>query len=91
MAITVLALLGQSDRAIHIGDAHERHERHHLFVVDERVLGARFPEEELCSLGNLNSGVAPENGRVLANQVFVDVRGAIGSFLKRGLGQRVDL
>ena len=55
MAVAVLALLGQGDRAIDVGDADERDERHHLLVVDERVLGAGFAEEELRSLGDLDA------------------------------------
>ena len=55
MAVAVLALLGQRDRAIDVGHAHERDERHHLLVIDERVLGAGLAEQELRPLGNLHA------------------------------------
>ena len=47
MTEAVLALLRQGDRPIDVGDAHERDERHHLLVVDKRMLGAGLAEEEL--------------------------------------------
>ena len=41
VAEAVLALLGQGDGPIHVRDPDERDERHHLLLLDERMLGAR--------------------------------------------------
>ena len=57
VAEPVLALLGQGDRALDVGDPDERDERHHLLVVDERVLGAGLGEQELRPCGHLHAGM----------------------------------
>ena len=55
VAEAVLALLGQRDRPVDVRDADERDERHHLLVLDERMLGAGLAEEELRARGDLDA------------------------------------
>ena len=87
----VLALLGQGDGSVDVRDADERDERHHLLVLDERVLGAGLGEEELGPLGDLDPGVLAQDGRVLADQVLVDVQRPVVPLLEGGLRQGIDL
>ncbi len=43
--------------SIDIRDTHERHERHHLFLIDKRMLGAGLAEEDLRPAGTVDAGV----------------------------------
>ena len=45
------------------------------------MLGAGFAEEELRPLGNLDARVPAQHGRVLADQVLVDVQRAVVALL----------
>src|SRR5207249_10406304 len=53
LAVTVLGLLGQGDRAIDVRHPDERDERHHLLMIDERMVGAGLAVEDLRPDGDL--------------------------------------
>ena len=55
VAVIVLGFLRRRDRLVHVLDAHYRQERHHLFLLDERMSPVRLGKKQLRSMRQIDS------------------------------------
>ena len=93
VAVAVLALVGQLDRLVDVRHADERDERHHLLVLDERVVERRSRRRGSASpAGRSTPAALRQHGGVLADQVLVHVELAVlRSGCEGAPRQRLDL
>ncbi len=94
--VIVLGLLGRGNAFLDALDAHDGNERHHLLLDNKRMVRLRFGKEQLRIRRNIHARRLRQDGRVLANEIFIDGRlGATAAmaFLegKGRLGQPIKL
>ena len=96
VAVVVLGAFGLADAGFEVGHRNDRHHRHHLLFLDERMVGIGLSEEKLGAGGDVSSGVLGEDAWIGTDESAVDggVRATTafaGLERERGGGEALEL